>query len=88
MELKQKVVEIAKNDPRILQEIISHFCPKQFGISNSFVAVNRYGCSRCDICWNRTEEVAKRDEEIWQDYKKTDFKKVDFDTWLKSWNIE
>ena len=89
MTVEEQVVQMVQQRPNLIRSMLGEFCPAKFGIVNNFVKVNRFACTEgCEGCWNRTEEEVKRDEEIWIDYKKTDFNKVDYNEWLKKWKID
>ena len=89
MTVGELAMEMAQKNREILRGLLSEYCPAKFGMSNSFVAVNRNGCiASCHKCWSRTEEQMQRDRLIWDDYKKSDFTKVNFDDFLKKWNID
>ncbi len=54
MDKYEKVIEMLTSgvSREMAIEIIKQFCPKFFGLENDKKAINEYGCTRCDICWN------------------------------------
>ena len=50
MNIEEKVIKIAQENPTLIKDMLNKFCPMKFGIANSFIEKVRYSCTRG--CYN------------------------------------